>query len=85
MMLFQHALGDHAFCNKEALPTSAKSLHIGAFKHKELDRNSTEYEYYQKYFWLDEILYEAVKVLYQEQLQKAQEIPELKAQLDQLT
>lgn len=86
MVLFQHAVGsDNKFCNQTGFLEMATFRRANAHKHKELDRSSEAYQQYQKYFWLDEILYEAVKVLYQEQLQKAQQIPALKAQLDQLT
>ena len=84
MVLFQHAVGDNAFCNQTGFLEMATYRRANAHKHKEMSRNSTEYARYQQYFWLDELLYEAVQILYQEQVQKARQIPALAAQLDEL-
>lgn len=88
MVLFQHAVGKDnkgAFCNQTGLLEMATFRRANAHKHKELTRNSIQYEQYRQYFWLDEILYEAVTALYQEQLIKARQIPELAEQLDRLS
>ena len=87
MVLFQHAVGgssNPALCNQTGFLEMAAYRRANAHKHKELGRNSPQYERFRQYFWLDELLYEAVKALYQEQLEKARQIPALAAQLDRL-